>query len=391
MTPAELYIPTIAELERVLDEYPDIRESLRRKLLTDEERQLPRLVEQLTEQVNKLAQTVAEGFAQAADDRSAIRQEMAEGFAQAADDRSTIRQEMTEGFAQAADDRSAIRQEMTEGFAQAADDRSAIRQEMAEGFAQAADDRSTIRQEMAEGFAQAADDRSAIRQEMAEGFARAADDRSAIRQEMAEGFAQAADDRSAIRQEMTEGFARAADDRSAIRQEMAEGFAQVDERFNQMDRRFNRLEGRVDNALGSNYENKIADNINSIAGQTLDIRNVHALKRPGQAPDRNLENISYQAQDENRITRSENAALWSLDLILIGHRHPSLEMVYVAAEISITAGDADISRAAERATILRTVLENATVIPAVIAENVAPDQLNLAEMHGVSVILHPAT
>ena len=247
MTSPDLYIPTIADLERVIDENPDVRESLRRKLLTDEERQLPQLVAQLTEQVNKLAQTVADGFSQAATDRA------------------------------------------------------------------------------------------------------------------------------------------------AIRQEMAEGFAQVDRRFNQMDERFNRLEGRVDNALGSNYENKIADNINSIAGQALDIRNIRALKRPGQAPDRDLEESSYQAQDENRITRSENVALWALDLIFTGHRHPSRETVYVAAEISITAGVADISRAAERATILSTVLENATVIPAVIAENVALDQLNLAETQGVSIILRPAT
>ncbi len=54
MISPDLYIPTIADLERVLDEYPDVRERLRRKLLTDEERQLPQLVAQLTEQVNKL-------------------------------------------------------------------------------------------------------------------------------------------------------------------------------------------------------------------------------------------------------------------------------------------------------------------------------------------------
>ncbi len=365
MTPPDLYISTIADIERVIDEYPDVRESLRRKLLTDEERQLPQLVAQLTEQVNKLTQTVADGFAQAATDRAAIRQEMADGFAQAATDRVAIRQEMADGFAQAATDRVAIRQEMADGFAQAATDRVAIRQEMADGFAQAATDRVAIRQEMADGFAQAATDRAAIRQEMADGFAQAATDRAAIRQEMADGFAQAATDRA------------------TIRQEMADGFAHVDERFN-------RLEGRVDNALGSNYENKIADNINSIAGQALDIRNIRALKRPGQAPDRYLEDSSYQAQDENRITRSENVALWALDLIFTGHRHPSQETVYVAAEISITAGDADISRAAERATILSAVLENATVIPAVISENVALDQLNLAETQGVSIILHPA-
>ncbi len=96
MTPPDLHIPTIAELERVIDEYPDVRERLRRKLLTDEERQLPQLVAQLTEQVSKLAQTVDEGFARAETDRAAIRQEMAEGFARLETDVAEIKADISE-------------------------------------------------------------------------------------------------------------------------------------------------------------------------------------------------------------------------------------------------------------------------------------------------------
>ncbi len=59
----ELAIPTIADLERILDEHPEIRERLRRKLLTDEERELPRVVERLAEQMRQMAQTMTEGFA----------------------------------------------------------------------------------------------------------------------------------------------------------------------------------------------------------------------------------------------------------------------------------------------------------------------------------------
>ena len=47
--PDELPIPTIADLGRVLDDHPEIRGSLRRKLLTDEERRLPVIVEQLNQ------------------------------------------------------------------------------------------------------------------------------------------------------------------------------------------------------------------------------------------------------------------------------------------------------------------------------------------------------
>jgi hypothetical protein len=69
----DLEIRTIADLERIIDENPDIRERLRRKLLTDEERALPRIVQQLAEEVRQLAQTVAQGFAEAAADRGVIK------------------------------------------------------------------------------------------------------------------------------------------------------------------------------------------------------------------------------------------------------------------------------------------------------------------------------
>lgn len=56
MIPDELLIPTIADLEQVLDDQPKVREYLCRRSLTDEERQLLRIVEQLAEQVSRLTQ-----------------------------------------------------------------------------------------------------------------------------------------------------------------------------------------------------------------------------------------------------------------------------------------------------------------------------------------------
>ncbi len=52
----ELHIPTIADLEQVLGDQPEVRECLRRRLLTDEECQLLRTVERLTEQASRLTQ-----------------------------------------------------------------------------------------------------------------------------------------------------------------------------------------------------------------------------------------------------------------------------------------------------------------------------------------------
>ena len=126
----ELFIPTIADFERVLDENPEIRERIRRKLLTDEERELPRVVANLADQVNRLTIAVTQGFATAAADRATIRQEMNQGFAEAAADRADIRQGIAQGFADAAADRAAIRAEMAQGFAEAATDRATIRESL---------------------------------------------------------------------------------------------------------------------------------------------------------------------------------------------------------------------------------------------------------------------
>ena len=89
-----LEIRTIADLERIIDENPDIRENLRRKLLTDEERELPRTVAQLAREIQLLTRAMAEGFAEAAADRAAIRQAMAEGFAEAAADRAAMKEDI---------------------------------------------------------------------------------------------------------------------------------------------------------------------------------------------------------------------------------------------------------------------------------------------------------
>ena len=90
--PDELIIRTIADFERVLDENPPIRERIRGKLLTDEERELPRVIENLLEQVSRLTLAVTDGFAQASEDLVGIRQGMSQGFAEAAADRVPIRE-----------------------------------------------------------------------------------------------------------------------------------------------------------------------------------------------------------------------------------------------------------------------------------------------------------
>ena len=305
----ELHIPTIADLERILDEHPQIRESLRRKLLTDEERELPRVVTQLAEQVSQLAQTMSNGFADAAADRAAIWQRVEQGFADAAADRAAIWQRVEQGFADAAADRAAIRHEMAQGFADAAADRAAIWQRIEQGFADAAADRAAIRQEMAQGFADAAADRDAIRQEMAQGFADADADRAAIRQEMAQGFADAAADRAAIRTDLS------------------------------------RISGTVSRLAGADYESHVAQFAPRYLRRELGI---HATVFATQRRLTPLTQLLDEAEESNRIAPEQTDDVNQADLVLTDNRDAS----YIVAEISITVQQKDIDRAFTRAALL---------------------------------------
>ncbi len=326
-------ITSIADLERILDENREIRERLRRRMLTDEERELPRIVERLAAETTRLTET------------------------------------------------------LTQGLAQAAADRQAIREAMAEGFRQAAIDRQAIREEMAEGFRQAAEDRNAIRQEMADGFARAESDRNAIRQNLSE-FIKTTNDNFQL---VNERLSRLENDVAGLKndvQEIKGDIHQINGRLDRMDRRFDRIDGRLDNALGANYETKVRRNIGSIAGQFLQMRQVKILG-PESPRDRRLEETIDQAEENGSITQPAYHDLWQLDLIIQGIHSPGKTPLLAAIEISITAGDDDIERAASRRDTLKQAIGETPVIPVVIAANMDQERQSLADRLKVTIITHP--
>ena len=82
----------------------------------------------------------------------------------------------------------------------------------------------------------------------------------------------------------------------------------------------------------------------------MGIRNSRVLKGPNLRTDEDLESLLEQAESSGAITEEEADELLLLDLIVA----PSADhaRVYVAAEISITANQDDVNRAADRAEIL---------------------------------------
>lgn len=162
----------------------------------------------------------------------------------------------------------------------------------------------------------------------------------------------------------------------------------MDERFDKIDERFDKIDGRLDNAAGANYEFKVQKNLGSIAGQSLRLRRVRTLKGPRADDDQDLRNRVDDAEDNGVITEPENHDMWLLDLIFSGRRRDDGAEVLVAVEISITAGDDDISRARDRSEVLRRATE-AETIPVVIADHIDQDRYEAAEQAGVVIIPVP--
>ena len=137
-----------------------------------------------------------------------------------------------------------------------------------------------------------------------------------------------------------------------------------------------------------NYEIKVEKNIGSIAGQYLQMRRVKALQWGRSDSDSDLMELIYQAEDDGIITGEQFDDLGRTDLIFTGQSKGSRANVQVAAEVSITIGDDDITRAARRSKILE-VITSRPVIPAVIGAHIDEARTESADANGVAVVLEP--
>ena len=149
-----------------------------------------------------------------------------------------------------------------------------------------------------------------------------------------------------------------------------------------------RIDGRLDRGFGTNYEAKVAQNVRSILGQQAGVRNSRVLKGPSLRTDPDFDQQVESAEASGAITEDESDELLLLDLIVSGTRRGNPERVYAGIEVSITANDDDVNRAADRAQILRKVT-GGPVMAVVIADSVEAQQRELAARREVAVALHP--
>ena len=148
-----------------------------------------------------------------------------------------------------------------------------------------------------------------------------------------------------------------------------------------------RLEGRVGNSRGTEYENRVGKSIATTIGRHLGLVRVRILKGhliPETAAFRDLIDT---AQEQATITIEEREDFDNVDLVLRG-RSIEQSTVYVVLEVSLTAGDRDIHRAADRAETLRRATGE-TTFAAVVSANWDASRQQLAEERGVVVVTKP--
>ncbi len=156
-----------------------------------------------------------------------------------------------------------------------------------------------------------------------------------------------------------------------------------------IDNAVNTLTGRIDNAVGYNYQLKVERNLRSIAGQHLHLRNIAILRSSRPDWSNEFDNLIQEAVDQGLITEEQSYEVWDTDLVFVGTPRGDTTPIYIAAEVSITAGDDDITRAANRAGLIAQATRW-PVTPVVICANVDDPRHALATRHNATVIPHPA-
>ncbi len=205
---------------------------------------------------------------------------------------------------------------------------------------------------------------------------------------LTQDMAQVKSDLSALTARFDTDMAQVKSDLSTVKSDLSTLTARFDTNMAQVRSELNILNGKIDNAVGYNYQVKVERNLRSIAGQYLHLRNIAILRSSGFDVSPEFDNLIQEAVDQGLITTEQSYEVWNTDLVFIGTPRGDTTPVYVAAEVSITAGDNDITRAVRRAGLIAQATR-LPVTPVIICDNADAQHQALATRHNVTAIPHP--
>ena len=172
----------------------------------------------------------------------------------------------------------------------------------------------------------------------------------------------------------------------AGQEELRAGQAEMREDIDLLKAGQSRIEGQIGNLRGGNYERRIIRNITSTARQSFGMRNIKVLKGHEASPSEELYDKVDAAARRNLITAEQGNRLTNADIVLSGVLAFDRSPIHAVAEISITIGESDVTRAAERAATLSAVMgEPAAGV--VIGSAISDPDRRRAERSGVVVTI----
>ena len=148
-----------------------------------------------------------------------------------------------------------------------------------------------------------------------------------------------------------------------------------------------RLEGQIGNLRGPAYQWKVGNNVATIVRRPLGIERVRVLKGYKTSDDMAFHDLIDAARRQGLITEQQWDDVGNLDIVLQGQRVADRSTVYAALEVSITAADSDINRAASRADILARATGE-TAVPVVVSAHIDNARQRLAQERNVILIAY---
>ena len=143
---------------------------------------------------------------------------------------------------------------------------------------------------------------------------------------------------------------------------------------------------RLGNIVGNGYEREVLRRFAPTMRRELNAAVVEVLHRTTDDGPSRLMELTEAAESDNRISPSDGADLEYTDLAALLDTPGGPRCL--AAEISITADQADIARAAKRAATLQAITGQ-TPLALVICSEMSESNRRLADSRGILVITRP--
>ena len=146
-----------------------------------------------------------------------------------------------------------------------------------------------------------------------------------------------------------------------------------------------RMQGQIGNLMGAVYERRMINSVAHTVRRALDMRGVKILKGDSADAGELSEKVA-DAETRGLITPEQGDSLFWADAVISGTRGADRSPLHAVIEISVTIGESDVVRAAERAAILSAVMgEPAAGV--VVGESVSEPDRRRAERAEVAVAL----